>query len=151
MVVSSSSLYKCLFYPANWWAHQNQRLYLLFLIHSWRCLIRYQRQTDNPQIFGLFSSVQLSYVRLFVTLGTTQHARLPCPSSTPRACSNSCPLSRWCHPTISSSVIPFSSHLQSFPASGSFPMSQFFTSGGQSMELHLQHQSFQWIFRTDIL
>ena len=61
-----------------------------------------------------------------------QHARLPCPSPTPRACSNSCPLSRWCHPTISSSVIPFSSCLQSFPASGSFPMSQFFSSGGQS-------------------
>ena len=56
--------------------------------------------------------------------------RLPCPSPTPRACSNSCPSSQWCHPTISSSVVPFS-HLQSFPASGSFPMSQFFTSGGQ--------------------
>ena len=62
-----------------------------------------------------------------------QHARLPCPSPAPRACSNSCPLSRWCHPTISSSVIPFSSCLQSFPASGSFPVSQFFTSGGQSI------------------
>ena len=60
-----------------------------------------------------------------------QHARLPCPSPTPRAYSNSCPLSQWCHPTISSSVIPFSSHLQSFPASGSFPMSQFFSSSGQ--------------------
>ena len=61
-----------------------------------------------------------------------QHTRLPGPSPTPGACSNSCPLSRWCHPTISSSVIPFSSCLQSFPASGSFPMSQFFASGGQS-------------------
>ena len=60
-----------------------------------------------------------------------QHARLPCPSPTPRACSNSCPLSLWCHTTISSSVIPFSSCLHSFPASGSFPMSQFFASGGQ--------------------
>ena len=60
-----------------------------------------------------------------------QHTRLPCPSPTPGACSNSCPLSRWCHPTISSSVIPFSSCLQSFPASGSFLMSQLFTSGGQ--------------------
>ena len=64
--------------------------------------------------------------------GQIQHAKLPCPSPTPRACSNSCPLSRWCHPTISSSVVPFSSCLQSFPASGSFPMSQFFTSGGQN-------------------
>ena len=62
-----------------------------------------------------------------------QHARLPCSSPTPRAYSNSCPLSRWCHPTISSSVIPFSSHFQSFSASGSFQMSQFFASGGQSI------------------
>ena len=62
-----------------------------------------------------------------------QHARLPCPSPTPWACSNSCLSSRWCHPTISSSVIPFSFCLQSFPASGSFLMSQFFASGGQSI------------------
>ena len=62
-----------------------------------------------------------------------QHVRLPCPSPTPGACSNSCPSSWWCHPTISSSVIPFSSCLQSFPASGSFPRSQFFTSGGQGI------------------
>ena len=62
-----------------------------------------------------------------------QHARLPCPSPTPGAYSNSCPLSRWCHPTISSSVIPFSSCLQSFPASVFFPMSEFFASGGQSI------------------
>ena len=62
-----------------------------------------------------------------------QHARPPCPLPTPRVYSNSCPLSQWCHPTISSSVVPFSSCLQSFPASGSFPMSQFFTSGGQSI------------------
>ena len=61
------------------------------------------------------------------------NARAPCPSPTPGTCSNFCPLSRWYHPTISSSVIPFSSHLQSFPASGSFQMSQFFTSGGQSI------------------
>ena len=61
-----------------------------------------------------------------------QHTRLPCPSITPGVYWNSCPLSQWCPPTISFSVIPFSSHPQSFPASGSFPMSQFFTSGGQS-------------------
>ena len=61
------------------------------------------------------------------------NTRLPCPSPTPRACSNSCPLSRWCHPTISSSVVHFSSRFQSFPALGSFPMSQLFTSGGQSI------------------
>ena len=62
-----------------------------------------------------------------------EHARPPCPSPTPRIYSNSCPLSQWCHPTISSSVVPFSSCLQSFPASQSFPSSQFFTSGGQSI------------------
>ena len=63
-----------------------------------------------------------------------QHARLPCPSPTPRACSNSCPSSQWwSHPTMSSSVVPFSSCFQSFPASGSSPRSQFFTSGGQSI------------------
>ena len=62
-----------------------------------------------------------------------QHSRLPCPSPTPRAYSNSCPLSQWCHPTISSSVAPFSSCPQSFPASGSFPKSWLFASGGQSI------------------
>ena len=60
------------------------------------------------------------------------HTRLSCPLLSPRVCSNSCPLSRWCHPTISSSVAPFSSCPQSFPASGSFPMSRFFESDGQS-------------------
>ena len=64
-----------------------------------------------------------------------QHARLPCPPPTPRACSNSCPSSQWCHRTISVSVIPFSSCHQSFPASGSFPRSQFFTSGDKSIRL----------------
>ena len=62
-----------------------------------------------------------------------QHARLPCISPTPRVYPNSCPLSQWCHPSISSSVVHFSSHLQCFPASGSFPMRQFFTSGSQSI------------------
>jgi len=62
-----------------------------------------------------------------------QHTGLPCPSPTPGACSNSCPLSWWCYPTISSSVVPFFSFLQSFPASGSFPVSQFLASGGASI------------------
>ena len=68
-----------------------------------------------------------------------QHARLPCSSPTPGACSNSCPLNWWCYPTISSSVIPFSSYLQSFPASGSFPVSQLFASGGQSIHCSFIH------------
>ena len=76
-------------------------------------------------------SVQwLSRVRLFVAPWT--HTRLPRPTSTPRACSNLCTSNQWCHTTISSPVVPFSSCLPSFPASGSFPRSQFFASGGQS-------------------
>ena len=73
----------------------------------------------------------LSHIWLFST-PWMQHTRPPCPSATPRVYSNSCPSSRWCHPAISSSVIPFSSCPQSFPASGSFPMSQLFAWGGQS-------------------
>ena len=81
------------------------------------------------------SSVQFSHSVMSDSLQSRgwQHTRLPCPSPTPKACSNSCPSSRGCHPTILSSAVPFSSHLQSFPASGSFPMSQFFASGGQSI------------------
>ena len=73
----------------------------------------------------------LSHVRLWPH--QLQHVRLPYPSRPPGVCSNSCPLSRWCHPTISSSVTPFSSCPQSFPASGAFLLSQLFTSGGQSI------------------
>ena len=82
-----------------------------------------------------FTSVQFSCSVLCDSLRPhgLQHARPPCPSPTPGAYSNSCPLSWWCHPTISSSVIPFSSCPQSFPASGSFPMNQLFISGGQSI------------------
>ena len=81
------------------------------------------------------SSVQFSQSVVSDSLQThgLQHTRPPCPSPVPGAYSNSCPSSRWCHPTISSSVVPFSSCLLSFPASRSFPMSQLFTSGGQSI------------------
>ena len=81
------------------------------------------------------SSVQFSYSVVSDSLRPhgPQHTRPPCPSPTPRVYPNSCPLSWWCHPTISSSVVPFSSCLQSFPASGSFQMSQFFASGGKSI------------------
>ena len=82
-----------------------------------------------------FTSVQFSCSVVSDSLKPhgLQHSRLPCPSPNPGACSNSCPSSRWFHPTISYSVVSFSSHLQSFPASGSFPMSQLFASGGQSI------------------
>ena len=81
------------------------------------------------------SSVQFSHSVMSNSLWPPwlQHTRLSYPSSTPGVYSNSCPLTQWCHPTISSSVIPFSSHLQSFLALGSFPMSQFFISGGQGI------------------
>jgi len=83
---------------------------------------------------GWFMSVQFSCSVVSNSLWPhePQHARPPCPSPTPRVYPNSCPLSQWCHPTISSSVVPFSCP-QSFPASGSFQMSHFFTSGGQSI------------------
>ena len=98
-----------------------------------------------------FSSVQLlSCVWLFVTPWTAAH-QLPlltcCPSPTPIAYSHSCPSCWWCHPTVSHSVVPFFHCLQSFPASGSFQVSQFFTSGGQVLEFQLQHQPFQWTLR----
>ena len=82
-----------------------------------------------------FSSVQFSCSVMSNSLWPLglPHARPPCPSPTPGVYSNSCPLSQWCHPTISSSVVRFSSGLQCFPASGSFPVSLFFTSGGQSI------------------
>ena len=82
-----------------------------------------------------FSSVHFILSVMFDSLQShgLQNAMPSCPSPTPGVYSNSCPLSRWCHPTISSSAIPFSSPLQSFPALGSFPMSQLFSSGGQSI------------------
>ena len=82
-----------------------------------------------------FSSVQFSHSVMSNSLWPheSQHARPPCPSPTPRVHPNSCPSSRWCHPAISSSVIPFSSSPQSLPASGSFPVNQLFTWGGQSI------------------
>ena len=95
---------------------------LLLMLSSWLCFLL------------LLSAVQFSHsVCLTLQSYGLQHTRLPCPSPSPRVCSNSCPSSHWCHPTLSCSVIPFSSCLQSFPASGSFPMSQFFTSGDQNI------------------
>ena len=83
----------------------------------------------------MLSSVKFSHLVMPNSLQPhgLQHSRLTCPSPTPRACSNSCPSSQWCHPTISSCVVPFSSRLQSFSASGSLQMSQFFASDGPSI------------------
>ena len=80
-----------------------------------------------------------------------QQARPPCPSPTPGVYSNSCPLSRWCHPAISSSVVPFSSHLKSSQHQGLFQWVSSSHHMAKVLEFQLQHQSFQWIFRTDFL
>ena len=95
---------------------------------------RYSRHMDQAVVTHL-PLVQFSCLVVSNSLQPNglQHTRLPCPSPTPRVYSNSCPLSQWCHPTISSFAISFSSCLQSFPVSGSFQMSQFFASGGQSI------------------
>ena len=100
-----------------------------------------------------FSSVQfsLSVVSNYLRPHEPQHTRPPCPSPTPKVHPNPCPLSQWCYPTTSSSVVPFSFCPQTFPTLGSFPMSQLFTSGGQILERQLHHQSFQWTLRTDFL
>ena len=94
-------------------------------------LLQHPEQTHTPTSVQFSSSV----VSNSLWPHGLQHTRSPCPSSTPGVYPDSCPLSRWCHPTISSFVVPFSSHLQSFPASGSFQMSQFFASGGQTIEV----------------
>ena len=88
---------------------------------------------SNILVLGISVQFSRSVMSDFLQPHEPQHARPPCPSPTPRVYPNSCPLSQWCHPTISSSVIPFSSCLQSFPTSGSHIMSQFFTSGGQNI------------------
>ena len=109
---------------SSWHKVRYQHSHLLFLFSS------FQIDVDPLENIFQFSSVTQSCPTL--RSHEPQHARLPCPSSTPRVYPNSCPLSRWCHRTISFSVVPFSSCLQSFPTSGSFLMSQLFTSGGQN-------------------
>ena len=101
----------------------------MFVVSVWITL-----KTNDVAFYISICHVQFSHSVLSNSLRPhgLQHTRLPCPSPTPGAYSNSCPSSQWCHSTVSSSVGPFSSCLQSFPASGSFPMSQLFTSGDQS-------------------
>ena len=108
-------------------------IFLMFLLI---CLI-YSAQSVQLSLSVLSHSLQPHELQL---------SRFPCPSPTPRVFTSLSPLSRWCHLTISSSVVPFSSILQSVPA-----LSQPFTSGGQVLEFQLQHQSFQWTPRTDLL
>ena len=98
-------------------------------------LVHFRQSQEGLFVFKIhvlpwFCSAALLY-HVHLWCNGLKHARLPCPLPSLRACSNSCPLSQWCHPTISSSVIPFSSCLQYFPASGSFPTSRLVTAGGQ--------------------
>ena len=104
------------------WPYLSQRWLFLHLL--WR---------DQPSNVHVYAVVVQSLSSVWLCAPWTAAPRLPCPSLSPGVCSDSCTLSQWYHPTISSSVIPFSSCPQSFPASGSFPMSQFFPSSGQSI------------------
>ena len=129
---------------------------LLLIKYNFFCvftgqLYLYLHKSSINYIFTIILLFSHSVVSDFLWPHWLQHASLPCPSPSPGAYWNSCPLSRWCHPTILSSIVPFSFCLQSFPASGSFLISCFFTSNGQSIRASLQHQSFQWIFRIDNL
>ena len=117
--------------PLNTGVTQTHSLDIFF--HILNPLVIWFSLSSN-YISVLFSSVAESFSNSLQLYGL-QHARPLCPSTTPRVYSNSCPLSWWCHPAISSSAVPFSSCPQSFSASGSFPMSQVFASGGQSVEV----------------
>ena len=114
--------------------------------HGQRGIVGYSPWGHKESDMNEQLSLSLSYIYIYISVQFCcsfvsdslqphglQHAKLPCPSPTPRACSNSCLLSQWCHPTISSSAIPFSSSPQSSPASRFFPMSWLFASGGQSI------------------
>ena len=113
--------------------------------------VELQSRSVHQRPFTFFHCCSVAVLSDSLRLRGLKHARLPCPSPSPGACSNSCALSQWCHPAISSSVTPFSSCLQSFLASGSFLMSQLFTSGGQSIGASATASVLQWIFSVDFL
>ena len=115
--------------PLHQWCHSAISFSLLFSFYP------QSFPASGTSRSQMFSSAQFSRSVMSTSFQPhgLQHARLPCPSPTPGTCSNSCLSSQWCHPTISPSVIPLSSCLQSFSASGSFPRSQFFASDGQSI------------------
>ena len=132
-----------LFKESSWGIHHGFHFTTL-LLFTWPCgpareamkCLESKSLARRKSIFSIkFCSIQFSCLVMSDTLWShgPRHNRPPCPSPNPRVYSNSCPSSRWCHPTISSSDVPFSSCPQSFPASGSFPVSQLFASGGQSI------------------
>ena len=128
--------YSCLENPRDrgaWWA----AVYGIGQSRTWLKWLSSSSMEEKMENKTVLSSVQFQFSLVTQSCPTLCEPmdcsiRLPCPSPTPGDCSNSCTLSWWCHPTISASVVPFSSHLQSFWASGSFPMNQLLTSGGQS-------------------
>ena len=136
----------CVFYESRWLNHNNicitiqhAYFYVIHVFTHFIFTITLQQEVQPPYPYFTYTELKLEKVQFSHSVVSDslwphglQHTTPPCPSPTPRVYSNSCPLSRWCHPTISSSVIPFSSNVQSFPASGSLQMSQFFVSGGQS-------------------
>ena len=111
----------------------------------WISKLKWTEWTNLIQMTIISTTVQFSHSVVSNSLWPhgLQHTRPPCPAPTPGVYSNSCPLSQWCHLPISSSVIPFSSHLQSSPTSGSFQTNQLFASGGKVLEFQLQHEAFQ--------
>ena len=138
----------------TWWTKE-----FIYLYFSYTLIFCYFRDSISPsyadhfpyKLSKIVAVVQsLNHVALFVTPCDPRHARPPCPSPSPGARSNSWPLSQWCHPAISSSATLLSFCLQSFPASGSLPPSSSHQVA-KVLELPFQHQSFQWIFRTDFL
>ena len=115
---------------------RNTQQQLFLMVKNWKHFLEDQDQEKSAPLITIIQYIFGSPRCCFCTVTKScwmQQARLPCPSLSPGVCLNSCLLSRWCHPTIASSVIPFSSCPQSFPASGSFPLSRLFTSGGQSI------------------
>ena len=122
----------------SWWSTLNENSFFLsFFFSKWNHFLHWKTATCKPDLlsFSLSQSVQ-SFSRVWHSrLHESQHTRPPCPSPTPGVYSDSCRSSRWCHPAISSSVVPFSSCPQSLSASGSFPTSQLFEWGGQSTEV----------------
>ena len=132
------------------WASRHKKKYVQIYENNRDCMLiccnsmgggrhhlRHEDGKLEKKLWWRFCSVQFSHSAVSDSLRPheLQHARPLCKSPTPGAYPNSCSLSQWCHPTISFSVVPFSSHLQSFPASGSFQMSQLFNSGGQSIRV----------------
>jgi len=153
--LETSNFYKTISWLKRWKMYRfpfskwlfNEPRFLLFNLSAVQVTAYYVLKYDNFYYDDQFSSV----VSDSLWLHGVQHTRPPCPSPTPGVYSNPCPLSPWCHPTISSSVIPFSSCPQSFPASDLFKWISSLHQVAKVLEFQLQHQSFQWMFWTDLL